>query len=73
MYEGWLGVGSGLEGGNGGTKDLSWQLARLRLSTGVDFRSDDRHACFEGRIRRKEKTFAALDYANCSGTVSSST
>jgi hypothetical protein len=41
MYEGFLGVGSGLEGGNAGTKDLSWQLARLRLSTGIDFRSEE--------------------------------
>jgi hypothetical protein len=41
LYEGFLGVGSGLEGGNAGTNQLSWQLARLRLSTGVDFRSDE--------------------------------
>ncbi len=41
MYEGFFGLGSGLEGGDAGTGSLSWQRARLRLSTGVDFRSDE--------------------------------
>jgi hypothetical protein len=41
MYAGFLGVGSGLEGGNAGMDSISWQRARLRLSTGVDFRSDE--------------------------------
>lgn len=41
MYAGFLGLGTGLEGGNAGTDTMSWQLARLRLSTGVDLRSDE--------------------------------
>jgi hypothetical protein len=41
MYESYLGAGSGLEGGDAGTGKLSWQRARLRLSGGVDLRSDE--------------------------------
>ncbi|HEV8549821.1 MAG TPA: hypothetical protein VGQ57_12350 [Polyangiaceae bacterium] len=40
MYEGFLGVASGLEGGNA-AGSMGWQRARLRLSAGVDLRSDE--------------------------------
>jgi hypothetical protein len=40
MYQGTFGVGTGLEGGNA-AGSMSWQLARLRLSAGVDLRSDE--------------------------------
>jgi len=41
MYSGFFGLGTGLEGGNAGTGTMSWQRARLHLSTGVDLRSDE--------------------------------
>jgi hypothetical protein len=40
-YESFLGVGTGLEGGDAGTGHMSWQRARFRLSGGVDFRNDE--------------------------------
>jgi hypothetical protein len=39
VYETFLGIGTGLEGGDGGDGSLAWQRARFRLSGGVDFRS----------------------------------
>src|SRR5262249_3165415 len=41
MYAGFLGLGSGLEGGSAGMDTMSWQRARLHLSAGVDLRSDE--------------------------------
>lgn len=41
QYAGFLSVGSGLEGSDAGTGTMSWQRARLRLSAGVDMRSDE--------------------------------
>lgn len=40
-YESFLGIGTGLEGGDGGDGSLAWQRARFRLSGGVDFRSEE--------------------------------
>jgi hypothetical protein len=41
MYETFLGIGSGLEGGDAGTGQLGWQRARLRLSGGLDLRDEE--------------------------------
>ncbi|HEY3497360.1 MAG TPA: hypothetical protein VGK73_21840 [Polyangiaceae bacterium] len=41
VYEGFLGIGTGLEGGDAGEAGLAWQRARFRLIGGVDFRSDE--------------------------------
>jgi hypothetical protein len=40
-YEGFLGLGTGLEGGDAGTGSMSWQRARFRLTGGIDFRSSE--------------------------------
>lgn len=44
LVDGDFGVGSGLEGGDAGTGKLAWRRARLRISTGVDLRSDEDEA-----------------------------
>jgi hypothetical protein len=44
LVDGDFGVGSGLEGGDSGTGKLGWRRARLRISTGVDLRSDEDEA-----------------------------
>jgi hypothetical protein len=41
MYEGNVGLGTGLEGSDAGTGSMHWQRARFRLSAGVDLRSDE--------------------------------
>jgi hypothetical protein len=41
MYEGNVGIGSGLEGSDAGTGSMHWQRARFRLSAGLDLRSDE--------------------------------
>lgn len=41
VYESFLGLGTGLEGGDGGEGTLAWQRARFRLIGGVDFRSSE--------------------------------
>jgi hypothetical protein len=40
-YESFVGIGTGLEGGDGGDGSLAWQRARFRLSGGIDFRSEE--------------------------------
>jgi hypothetical protein len=40
-YETFLGLGGGLEGGNGGDGSLAWQRGRFRLIGGVDFRNSE--------------------------------
>jgi hypothetical protein len=41
LLDGELGVGSGLEGGDPGTGRIRWQRARVRVSAGVELRSDE--------------------------------
>jgi hypothetical protein len=41
VYESFIGLGTGLEGGDGGEGSLAWQRARFRLIGGVDFRSEE--------------------------------
>jgi len=47
--EGWVldgeaGLGTGLEGGDGGTGKIGWRLARLRVVGGLDMRTDEDHS-----------------------------
>lgn len=41
VYESFLGIASGLEGGDGADGSLAWQRARFRLTGGIDFRSEE--------------------------------
>jgi hypothetical protein len=41
MYEGNVGLGTGLEGGDAGTGSMHWQRARFRLVAGLDLRSEE--------------------------------
>ena len=40
LFDGNFGIGSGLEGGDTGPGKLGWRRARLRITTGIDLRSD---------------------------------
>jgi hypothetical protein len=44
LYEGYFGVGSGLEGGDTGTGQFGWRRARFCITTGVDLRDDESQA-----------------------------
>jgi len=44
LLDGNFGIGSGLEGGDTGTGQFGWRRARLRITTGMDFRSDESQA-----------------------------
>jgi len=44
VFDGDFGLGSGLEGGDTGPGKLGWRRARLRITTGIDLRSDQSEA-----------------------------
>jgi hypothetical protein len=88
-YESFLGVASGIEGGDAGTSRIGWQRARFRINGGVDLRDEEdalqgfgfraaveleRRASLGGEVRYSRWLGRAFGgYAGISGVVAPET